>query len=1184
MSVVMTDSTRGETLSEDPNDFRRVLVQLWYPAQKPSDGDPVPYLGDELTFRLAKLHLMSLDIEGKLDRTQQAHGRPEAPVAEHSSPFPLLLFSPGLGVPAIFYRHTLEDLVSHGYAVAAINHPYFSGLTVFPDGRIIPSVEMILLPNGDLGSAAEQPEEITLPDDFNDTYFDDILLRDVQFVLDYLKGLAPDHDLYGRLDVSKFGIYGHSLGGVIATQAAREMPACKAAVNIDGWSADMERPATHPAVPLFLLFAEENARDLSEIPPAALDASQMRYLAVLEGSAHINFLDLPYLVDTPTSPSRDLGTVDPNALLQTTNAILLAFFDRYLKGTSTAASLDISNRHHRAEHHPVIAEIEPDTSALEGLHLAPATKHRIRLPKAVKKHAAPKPATTATHRDSSVSLSIPPPVASPEESPLLQSSLLETPKSIRGYIKDADTGTALPAATIQVIDDFKGFTGTIANEDGTYSLPLRALPAVLKITCIGYRSEELLVADPAMEELNIQLKPAPIQMDAVVVRAENSGAAIMSKVLEHKKKWRSMKSYRAEAYERQHLQKDTSIVAVREYVMQVFWDKENRRQLSTIRGLRGTTDHAQIMRGLDPTIYRDFYQDSVRLQGSTLMLPTHAQALDHYNFSLISQRYIDDKTVYDLSFEPKSRVNSGFIGTLSVLDEEYALLEIELQPSPSAVAEFSLASIFDLHWTFRQKFRPFEGGTWLPMDLQYEVHVDFLGLNSGVEKFKGTMQLTDYQIDIPLPDSIFANDNWIQIDALMAKGDRAFTPYPREEMLSKKELHAYNILGSATETEMTPLAKKTPDRSSHSPRLLPELWFNRVDAAHLGFNAVRPHNERINFYLNGAYKTGLKRWAYGGGFQYTWGPRQNGSIQIDYQRGSRRRYESESYPLPYNSVPALLGVGDYFDYYWSTSADLEVVYQLNKPNIALSVALRNQTHTSLRKSTNFDLRGRSKALRANPAVEEGHLRSIEWVATYGQEWPSWGQRPHKGAEIGVEYSSNELLSSDFSFTRYYLAVDWRLPTFFRHKAKPNTLDLRLSAGTSTGTLPIQRFGTLDTGLWSFAPFGAFRALRNRPYEGEKYLGLFWEHNFRTAPFEKLGLWGLARRQLSLSLYGASGKTWISSNRLSSLGHSPRYADDFHHEIGLSWSAMNLVRLDLTRRLDQHQWNVGFSISPIFNQR
>ena len=30
--------------------------------------------------------------------------------------------------------------------------------------------------------------------------------------------------------------------------------------------------------------------------------------------------------------------------------------------------------------------------------------------------------------------------------------------------------------------------------------------------------------------------------------------------------------------------------------------------------------------------------------------------------------------------------------------------------------------------------------------------------------------------------------------------------------------------------------------------------------------------------------------------------------------------------------------------------------------------------------------------------------------------------------------------------------------------------------------------------------------------------------------------------------------------------------------------MNLVRLDLTRRLDQHQWNVGFSISPIFNQR
>ena len=56
-----------------------------------------------------------------------------------------------------------------------------------------------------------------------------------------------------------------------------------------------------------------------------------------------------------------------------------------------------------------------------------------------------------------------------------------------------------------------------------------------------------------------------------------------------------------------------------------------------------------------------------------------------------------------------------------------------------------------------------------------------------------------------------------------------------------------------------------------------------------------------------------------------------------------------------------------------------------------------------------------------------------------------------------------------------------------------------------------RAGILDASVGPLSPFGTFRSIHNRPYEGDRYLGLFWEHNFKAIPFEFLGLWGLARR-------------------------------------------------------------------------
>jgi len=50
---------------------------------------------------------------------------------------PVLIFSPGGGMPREVYAAQFEDLASHGYVVAAISHPYDAIVTIFPDGRQI---------------------------------------------------------------------------------------------------------------------------------------------------------------------------------------------------------------------------------------------------------------------------------------------------------------------------------------------------------------------------------------------------------------------------------------------------------------------------------------------------------------------------------------------------------------------------------------------------------------------------------------------------------------------------------------------------------------------------------------------------------------------------------------------------------------------------------------------------------------------------------------------------------------------------------------------------------------------------------------------------------------------------------------------------------------------------------------
>ena len=239
-----------------------------------------------------------------------------------------------------------------------------------------------------------------------------------------------------------------------------------------------------------------------------------------------------------------------------------------------------------------------------------------------------------------------------------------------------------------------------------------------------------------------------------------------------------------------------------------------------------------------------------------------------------------------------------------------------------------------------------------------------------------------------------------------------------------------------------------------------------------------------------------------------------------------------------------------------------------------------ESHRQLTKQTDYSFFGLGRIQRPNPLVPVGEMRSVRVRFALGEEPTPFSPERYRHVSIATEMSSPGLFSSDFDFSRTDIRLAARFDTFFKRRLFPNTIDVRLSAGFTTGVPPIQRFGILDGALFGASQNGIFRSLPGRPYEGEHYAGLFWDHNFRTIPFELLGIDPLVRRAIGLSVFGGHGRTWISPARLAGLNYIPGYQNRMHHELGLAVTGlMYLFRIDMTARLDNPGFFVNIGIGP-----
>ncbi len=350
------DTSRHEIFSADPNAHRELIVQIWYPVKGDKSSARAPYVQDAsvLSPVLARLaHLPGFTFDHFKYVTTNAI--PSAPTANDKPSYPVLIFLEGLNGFRQMNTFQVEELVSHGYIVAAIDQPYAAASVVFPDGQQITGLtknQMNPFTQQSISPVEKAPmlngqslKNGTIP------YF----AQDVSFTLNQLTVLNKADSngiLTGRLDLQHVGIFGISLGAIVASEACHTDPRLKACLMMDAaMPADVVQAGLRQSSMWItrdadtMRFERKRAGGWSEADidqtlttmRAVFEKSQPGngYYVQVSGMFHLNFTDTPYF-----SPLASLlgfaGLIDAKRAHDIVNNYSLAFFDQHLEGHPAA--------------------------------------------------------------------------------------------------------------------------------------------------------------------------------------------------------------------------------------------------------------------------------------------------------------------------------------------------------------------------------------------------------------------------------------------------------------------------------------------------------------------------------------------------------------------------------------------------------------------------------------------------------------------------------------------------------------------------------------------------------------------------------------------------------------------------------------------------------------------------------
>ena len=323
-SFYRVDSNRREIYSDDPNTQRELLMQIWYPASPNPDDERAAYMANSNIFGPALADFFSLPsfMFNHLNLPQTS-AFADAPLAVGDETYPVILFSHGLNGFRGQGTTMVQELASHGYVVATVDHTYGNVVSVFPDGRsVFRSPDLF----DEMGDPPHTGQTLV-----------QVWAQDLAFMLDELTLLneGVEGGLNGRLELSHVGVFGHSTGGGATVTFCQQDARCTAGLGLDAWliptpdnveSNPPNQPFMFISTPAWI--SEENTARGQQIFAALPNQAT---LVTIAGADHYDFSDLPLF--SPLTHQLGLtGTIDGALMVEILNRYVLAFFDSTLRG------------------------------------------------------------------------------------------------------------------------------------------------------------------------------------------------------------------------------------------------------------------------------------------------------------------------------------------------------------------------------------------------------------------------------------------------------------------------------------------------------------------------------------------------------------------------------------------------------------------------------------------------------------------------------------------------------------------------------------------------------------------------------------------------------------------------------------------------------------------------------------
>ena len=749
--------------------------------------------------------------------------------------------------------------------------------------------------------------------------------------------------------------------------------------------------------------------------------------------------------------------------------------------------------------------------------------------------------------------------------------------TISGKVKDAASGEALPAASIRVLGTSRS---TITNVNGDYRISLTQGNYTLAFVFIGYKTDTLNIILIQDLEKEIRLTPLPIQLAEVVVVGEDPAMAIMRKVIANKKKWMdTLRTYQFEAFTRQVIKKDTSIASIMESYTTSYWQKgdtlrEFVKQKRQTQNIPMTQNFASVGRIVN------FYEDEVNFGGFTFVGPTSQEAFDYYTFTLEKTRRQQRTDIFIIKIEPKTRLIPLFRGNISIADESFALVGVEV--TPNEVFTFPLIS--DMRLKYSQQFALFENRYWMPVNISTRgtIKVGIPGIKVPQIGIDANSTIYDYQINETIPDTIFQKPSHMVLKEA-EKIDSTFWKQHEVLPLTDEEQIAYQKLDSTQtfEKQFKPTGVLTflGDMSESFLKYI-DFRFNRVEGLFLGSSLEKDsifNQLKLGFTLGYGFADKIPKWKMS--VEYFLNEKRTLSLKANAFRTISNFPDENYYNNLFIGFDALLDKNDYRDYFYSTGWNA-LLHLKPISNTILEVGVQSVQEMNAIQNTDFSIFYCDLHYRNQPSIKEGMVRSFVGKVHYGDNPFPLNIIATDFAEIEWEHSNNVLLPTHSDFSRVIVRADYHTKTFLFHNLFAPTLTIKAHAGFSTGNIPPQRQFMLESSLSGFAPVGVLRGACVKEFGGDQILTLTVEHNFRSIPFLWINIPFLYKNSIEIITFATIAQAKSMTKSSPTFIHS---TNGWYSEAGIGISRIfGLFRIDMSRRFTTPSaWVLTLGIATIF---